>query len=367
MQFQERTRRLTRELSGQTAVVTSEASIFYLTGFRTTARRPKQIGPTAVVTGADTVLIAPAKWEAQITADDGVCCDRLLLYNNTAEQFYETLTAAIRAQNASVLWYEQDSIDLNTYLYLTEAFAGIPFCSLTAVLARMRLIKEPEEIARLRAAADVAVSAMEHAKNVLKPGITELDAVAELEYHMRKLGSDGVPFTMKLLSGMKSAVLTEVPGTKRMEEGDLVLTNFGAIRNGYSSDWTRTFCLGCAGREQEALYELVWEMERACIRLVKPGIPMSDLIACAAEVAAESPFGTYSNPHLGHSIGITCHEWPVLEPCVTETVAENMVFTLEPGIYVPGIGGVRIENEILVTADGCDVLTGLKKEVLLLP
>ncbi len=364
MQLKERRDRLSSKLSGQTAVVTSEANIFYLTGFRTTARRPKQIGPTAVVPGADCALIAPAKWEAQIAASAGVCYDRLVLYDNTTEGFLTTLASLIRTRDTSALWLEQDSIDLSTWLFLRETFADADFCNLAPHLAAMRLIKDADEIDLLRRSADVAVSAMEHAKTILKPGITELDAVAELEYHMRKRGSDGVPFTMKLLSGMKSAVITEVPGNKIMEKGDLVLTDFGAIVNGYSSDWTRTFCLGDSSPEQKALWQLAWEIENACIRLVKPHVPMSDLIDCARAVAAESPYGRYAGTHLGHSIGISCHEWPVLEPGVTETIEENMVFTIEPGVYVPGIGGVRIENEILVTADGCEILTGLKEETL---
>ena len=107
----------------------------------------------------------------------------------------------------------------------------------------------------------------------------------------------------------------------------------------------------------------MWRMERECIDLVKPGLPLAKLIERASEIANRHPLGRYFSPHLGHSVGITSHEWPVIEPGVSGELRENMVITIEPGIYVPGLGGVRMEDEVLVTACGHEILTGLKEEV----
>lgn len=348
-----------------TVCLTGEASVYYFTGFYTTARRPKQIGSTAVLLGPGIKrFVIPEKWRVQIQEQNLKDSGELVSYANTQKAYEECLKTQLRDMDLKKVWVEYGELDIPTYQML-ETLAD-QLGDITKKMASIRLIKTPEEIRKLRQSARVAVEAMEYAKTILSPGMRELDAVADIEYHMRKNGSDGVPFTMKLLSGDNASVVTRVPGNRVMQKGDLVLIDFGARVNGYSSDWTRTFCLGEASREQQEMYDLVWKMERECISLIKPDLPMEQLMEKVFEIAKGHPYGKYFNPHLGHSVGITSHEWPIIEPGVTETLRENMVITVEPGVYIPGMGGVRIEDEILVTKDGYEILTGLKEEKLVL-
>lgn len=348
-----------------TVLLTGEADIFYFTGFYTTARRPKQIGMTAVILASGVKkFVYPRKWQGQIEEQELSGLGEPVPYENTKEAYLETLTELLRREDMSLLWIVYDQTDLPTYLALRPLARMIK--DMGPKMAELRLIKSQDEIRRIKQAAAIAADAMEYAKTSLRAGITELEAAAEIEYHMRRNGSDGVPFTMKLISGRRSAVVTRVPEKKRIERGDLVLLDFGAKYLGYSSDWTRTFCISECTKEQRSLYELVRYMESECIKMVRPDLPMQELLKKAADIAAGHPYGKYFNPHLGHSVGITSHEWPTIDENVSGRLQENMVITIEPGVYVPGLGGVRIEDEVLVTERGYEILTGLKEETFVL-
>lgn len=346
-------------------LLTGEADIFYFTGFYTTAKRPKQIGMTAVIlTPGIKKFLYPDKWATQIEEQERNGTVDMVPYGDTKEEFLEKLVQVLKDVNARTLYITYDEVDLQTYFAVCPLAGEIR--DFRSRMNEIRLVKSEEEICRLRRAAALAVDAMEYAKEMLRIGMTELEAAARLEYHMRRNGSDGVPFTMKVLCGRHSAVVTRVPGNERIEEGDLVLVDFGARCQGYASDWTRTFCVGCATEVQRGLYELVWQIERECIRLVKPGLPISALMEKARMIASEHPFGEYFNPYLGHSIGIGSQEWPAIDSSARGELKKNMVITIEPGIYLPGLGGVRIEDEILVTDSGCEILTGLKEETFII-
>ena len=222
--------------------------------------------------------------------------------------------------------------------------------------------RERTALAGLRRSANLAKEAMEHACDILRPGVAELDVVAELEYFMRKNGSEGTPFTMKVLSGDNALRTINLPGTRKLAQGEIVLLDFGTTVGNYASDWTRSFMLGQPTREQQALYELVWRIERTCINRIRPGISLQSLMDTAFDVLRGHPFETWFNPYLGHSIGIDSVERPAIVPGVQGCLEENMVLTIEPGVYVPGVGGIRIEDEILVTSEGPEILTGLRTE-----
>lgn len=343
-------------------LLTSEANVQYETGFYTTARRPKQIGPNAVIlAGKDKYFLIPEKWRMQVEESVHTENVSLVTYPNTAESYYSKLAELIGSGQHGI-GIEYDGIDLKTFLHLKKAFPGSEFSDISREMEKKRLIKRPDEISALRHAARVAVDAMEFAKHCIKPGMTEYRCAAEIQSHMLLHGSDGVPFTMKALSGENSSVITRVPGNKAVREGEFILLDFGAKVDGYSSDWTRTFALGKETAEMRKLYETVFQMERRLISCIRPGLPLACLVEEAQKLAADSKYSEYYNPHLGHSIGITSHEWPIIEPGVQGELKENMVITIEPGIYVPGVGGVRIEDEILVTRAGYEIITGLEDE-----
>ena len=342
-------------------LLTSPQAIFYTTGFYTTARRPNQIGNQCVLMDEQfTLFFCPRNWgdvirpqlDSQITL---IPCDP------SPAALAEAVCRAL-PRKPERLGLEEETIILPLYLALREQLPETSLWDVTSRLYRARMKKTPAEIAGLRRSANLAKEAMEHACDILRPGVAELDVVAELEYFMRKNGSEGTPFTMKVLSGDNALRTINLPGTRKLAQGEIVLLDFGTTVGNYASDWTRSFMLGQPTREQQALYELVWRIERTCINRIRPGISLQSLMDTAFDVLRGHPFETWFNPYLGHSIGIDSVERPAIVPGVQGCLEENMVLTIEPGVYVPGVGVIRIEDEILVTSEGPEILTGLRTE-----
>lgn len=344
-----------------TILLTDEANIYYLTGFHTTAKRPKQIGANAVVLLPDACyFVIPGKWERQIREQVFTQC-RIVVYDGTQPDYFEKIAGLVSA-SFPVIWTEFESIPLKLWMFLNERFPKMDWMDITRTMEKARLVKSEYEILRLKKAAAAAVAAMEYAQRHIQEGMQEWELAAEVEYQMRKRGSEGVPFTMKALSGPKSAQVTEVPGMRTIRKGELILLDFGAVCDGYASDWTRTFCIGEPDRKQVEIYESVFRIKETCERMLSPGVSIEQLVQTAKRMAEESGFSAYYQTHLGHSVGIGSHEWPIMDLGVEGELAEHMVITIEPGIYVPGIGGVRLEDEYFITENGAEKLTGLSSE-----
>lgn len=335
-------------------------NICYATGFYTTARRPEQIGYTcALLTRGKTVVFCPQNWAGDLRREIGDAVE-VCPYQGGAEAL--ALQAASRLGEAEEIGLDMTGTELELYLALAAALPAARWVDVTGPMQRARLIKTPAEVAALRASAEVAKAAMECAKQLLRPGKTEWQVVAELEYEMRRRGSDGTPFTMKVLTGEHAVQTWNVPDDRPLRRGEIVLLDFGATVQHYASDWTRSFVLGQPTPEQQALYDLVWQVERACLAAARPGATAALLMQTAYKTLEGQRFAPYFNPYLGHSIGLKSQEWPPLRSGTDLVLEENMVLTIEPGIYVPGVGGVRIEDEILIRADGAECLTGLQEE-----
>lgn len=342
-------------------LLTDEADIYYTTGFHTTARRPKQIGANAVVLLPDAVyFLIPSKWEHQVAEQVSIQC-HIVVYDGAQADYFEK-AAGLVGTAFSVIWTEFDTMPLALWNFFHEKFPKVVWMDITRKMEQARMVKSGCEIVRLKKSAAVAVAAMEYAQHSIREGMSEWDLAAEVEYQMRKRGSEGVPFTMKALSGQKSAVVTEVPGLRKIQRGDLVLLDFGAVCEGYASDWTRTFCVGEADKKQTDIYENVFRIKEACESLLKPGTSIEELVRTGKDMAEEAGYAEYYPAHLGHSVGIRSHERPVLDEGTEGILKEHMVITIEPGIYVPGIGGVRLEDEYLITKEGAEKLTGLHSE-----
>lgn len=338
-------------------------NICYTTGFYTTARRPAQIGYTCVLITPDrAALFCPANWAQDIRDGLSGTTVEVCPYNGGADALAAQVAGALPAAKAVGL--DMTGTELELYLALCRALPGVEWQDVTRQLQRSRLVKTPEELLALRASATVAKAAMEQAKRILQPGKTERQVVAELEYEMRRRGSDGTPFTMKVLAGEHAVQTWNIPGNRVIRSNEIVLLDFGATVQRYASDWTRSFVLGAATEEQQELYDLVWRVERACIAAARPGVTVSHLMETAYQALEGHRFAPYFNPYLGHSIGLASQEWPPLRPDTELTLEENMVITIEPGVYVPGLGGVRIEDEIILHKDGAECITGLAQEGL---
>ena len=228
----------------------------------------------------------------------------------------------------------------------------------------MRAVKEPWELERIRRAEAIGDAAFARVLPLLKPGLTELEVAAELEYQMKLLGAEGLSFDTIVASGLNSSMPHAVPGEKKLEAGDFVTMDFGCRYQGYCSDMTRTVVLGKAGQRQKEIYETVRKAQEAALLVIRAGIRGKEADRAAREVIGEAGYGAFFGHSLGHSLGLFIHEQPSLSPSSEKILLPGMVETVEPGIYVPGFGGVRIEDLVLVTETGCENLTSSPKEMI---
>ena len=229
-----------------------------------------------------------------------------------------------------------------------------------------REIKEEVEIDRIVAAQRIAEQALEEILPLLKPGAVEQEVAAELDYRMARLGSTGVSFPTILVSGAKSSLPHGKPGEKRIEAGDFVTIDFGAMVGGYHSDMTRTFAVGFATDEMKRVYNTVLQAQLAGIEAFAPGARGCDVHEAAARVIRDAGYGDYFGHGLGHSLGLNIHEAPNASPRYTRAFHTGNVVTMEPGIYLPGKFGVRIEDMLYLGEDGKRNLTLAPKELRIL-
>ena len=234
-----------------------------------------------------------------------------------------------------------------------------------AVLDGLRAVKTAAEIAKIEVAAQILDQALARLLPLIRPGISEQALAATLEYEMRQLGSERTAFATILASGPRSALPHGVAGERVLANGDLVVLDFGAVFDGYHSDMTRTFCLGPASARQRQIYDIVLAAQLAGLAAVRPGAVCRQVDRAARRIIEDAGLGEFFGHGLGHSVGLAIHESPRLSPLAGDACLEaGMVVTVEPGIYLPEWGGVRIEDLVAVTADGCRILSKTDKQLL---
>lgn len=226
----------------------------------------------------------------------------------------------------------------------------------------LRVRKTPREVAHIRQAAQITDQAFEHILAYLKPGVQENDIALELEYFMRRSGAEGSAFDITVASGLRSAMPHGGASEKKLEAGDLVTLDFGALVRGYRSDMTRTVALGSVKPELRAIYEAVLEAQQMALSQVAPGRSGKDLDDLARHRLDELGYGEYFAHSLGHGVGLAIHELPFMSGVSQDVLEPGMTVTIEPGVYVPGLGGVRIEDLVLVTDSGYEVLSSSPKQ-----
>lgn len=217
---------------------------------------------------------------------------------------------------------------------------------------RTRRIKTPEEIELLAKAEAIGDQAFLEILKILQPGMTELEAAAELEYQMRKAGAGGFSFDTIMASGKNTSMPHAVPSEKKLEQGDFVTMDFGCTWQGYCSDMTRTIVLGEADEKQREIYQTVLAAQEAALSVLRPGLTGQEVDKAARDLISDAGYGAYFGHGLGHSVGLFIHEEPRLSPTGLDVLEAGMIETVEPGIYVPGFGGVRIEDMVVLTEDG---------------
>lgn len=268
------------------------------------------------------------------------------------------------SDNAANIGFEDLFVTYADHISLKEKCGFENMVPLGDSLNRRRSVKTPEELEYLRKAEEIGDRAFERVLEYLKPGITELEVAAYLEYTMKMNKASGLGFETIVASGPNSSMPHAVPGNRKLQNGDFVTMDFGCNYEGYCSDMTRTVVIGKANDRQKEIYKVVLDAQLAAIDAIKAGVIGCDIHNVAADIIAKAGYGEYFGHGLGHSVGLFIHEVPMFSPRVKEEIPEGAVLTVEPGIYIPGFGGVRIEDMGAVTKDGYDNFTHSPKELI---
>jgi Xaa-Pro aminopeptidase len=278
---------------------------------------------------------------------------------------YLSALAPLLAGGVRRVGVEHDSITLDQADYIREVLEpGGELLDIRPLTARLRAVKSELEIELIRHAAKIADHAMEEVISRLRPQITEVELSVVAECSMLQEGAEGVSFEPFLMSGENSWLPQRVSSCKPLRERELALLDMGAVYEGYCSDLTRTFTVGEVDEGSRRIFRVAYEAQQAAISAVKPGVSARDIDSVARGKIAEAGLGKYF-PHLtGHGVGLSSHESPIVDQEVDTVLEPGMVVTVEPGIYVPGVGAARVEDMVLVTPFGHEVLTEAPRELV---
>lgn len=349
-----------KEQSIDAAFITDPYNVFYVSGFKSNPH--ERLLGVMVFADAEPFLICPkmeipdaknAGWAGEVVGHQDT--------QNSMEILYQT--ALSRGVDLKTMAVEKAHMTVERYEALLSFFGDLSISQLDAQLNAMRVIKDDAELQILREAAALADYAIEVAARTIKEGITEIEVMTEIELALKKRGVTHMSFDTTVLTGARAASPHGKTGEYKLQQGDLVLFDLGVVHKGYCSDITRTLALGEPNEEQKEVYDVVYRSEMAALEAVKPGVTAAELDHISRQVIADAGYGDYFTHRLGHGLGIDVHEFPSIHGENTMTMEKGMVFTLEPGIYVPGKVGVRIEDDVAVTADGYEVLTKYPKEL----
>lgn len=264
------------------------------------------------------------------------------------------------------LGIEKSSITVQHLTYIEDIFKG-DLQSIDPLIEQQLKVKSEAEIELLRKSAEIASYTMNQVMDYIlnNKDVTEREATGYAKYIMGKNGAENYSFQPFMMSGTDSALPRRIPTTKKLTEGELIVFDMGCIYEGYCSDITRTFAIGEVNEKQQEIYDVAYEAQQRSIAAIKPGRSAEEIDAVARDYITENGYGAYF-PHLtGHGLGLNVHEYPILDVGEKAILEKNMVITMEPGIYVPDVGAVRIEDMILVTDNGYEYLTDSPRDLIL--
>ena len=345
----DRVRASLAELGLDALLVTYPANVRYLSHFSS------PVDGVVLVMPDTAVLLTDGRYTAQADAESAVPFE---IVANQDE-------AVARLAKGVKLAVESDHITLKRFRALAELLGGEPHAT-TGIVAGLRVIKSEEEITLLREAARLTDIGFAAALAFMRAGVSEVDVALELERAMRAAGADGPSFETIVASGKRGAMPHGTASGKRLEEGELVTLDFGAAYRGYHADMTRTVAVGDPGEELRRMYAAVLESQVAAVAAIGPGRTGVELDSVARDILKSHGLGQYFSHSLGHGTGLDIHENPRLSQRSTDVLEPGMIVTVEPGAYIPGFTGLRIEDLVLVTHDGHEVLSHSPKELLTL-
>jgi Xaa-Pro aminopeptidase len=325
----------------------------YLTGFTGSAG-------AALVTAREALLLVDFRYVEQAAAE-APDCEVVRVPRPTAD----AITELVRRKELLRIGFEPDGLTYKEHDQLASALRPIAFLPVDGI-DRLRWIKDPDEQALIREAAAIADAGFKHIQRFLRPGVQEREVALELEFFMRRQGAEKEAFETIVASGVRSSLPHGRASDKKLGPGEFVTLDFGAVIRGYHSDCTRTVALGHVSPRQREIYDLVLTAQQTALAGLRPGVNARDVDALARQVIADAGHGEHFGHGLGHGVGLAIHEGPTLSPREDATLEAGMTVTVEPGVYLPGWGGVRIEDLVVLTAQGCEILTRTPKQLLIL-
>lgn len=278
---------------------------------------------------------------------------------------YGEVEKVLSESQALTLAFEKDHVTFAEYEKMKEALS-VELKPETQLIEQLRMVKDESEIQLIQEAVRITEAAYVHILDYIEEGMTEIEVANELDFFMRSKGASGVSFDTIVASGKRSAMPHGVASEKKIEQGDMITIDFGCYYKGYTSDMTRTFALGDPGEELKKIYQIVLQANLKATQAAKAGITGAELDKVARDHIEQAGYGDQFGHTLGHGIGLEVHEGPSLSYRNSEPLQAGMVVTNEPGIYLPGLGGVRIEDDLVITADGNHNLMSVGKELIIL-
>ncbi len=311
-----------------------------------------------VITQKESLFLTDSRYWTQ--ADEEVKGSQIIHYKKKMEGIFSLLFDL----KLKEIGFESAFLPFVAYQFLAEKLANqARLVPLEEALRNLRAVKDAHELALIRRAIDISSNAFLQVTQMLKEGVVEREAALEMESIMKRSGAEATGFDIILASGKRSALPHGKASDKRIKKGDFILIDFGSGFQGYHSDQTRTVVCGRPSAEQQRIYQIVKEAHDRAVEKVRPGIPVSEVDGAARDHIRNQGYGEYFGHGTGHGIGLAVHEDPAVNGENKELLQEGMVFTIEPGIYLPDWGGVRIEDMVLVTSRGAAILTHLPTEL----
>ena len=345
---------LLEERKSAAAAFSHLPNVRYLSGFT---------GSNAVLllTGRGVTLFTDPRYELQASGE--VDCPVKIVRGSLWPEVAKT----VRRRKVATLALEAEHLAQAEFVRIAAVLGdSVNLADVSGLAERLRSVKDPTEIEAIRRSMDVCGKAYLQTLKKIKVGMTENAIAAELEYRMRRLGAEKPSFETIVASGERSALPHAQPTGARLEANRLLLVDMGACLNGYASDMTRVVHMGRASKATRRLYDAVLEAHLAALDLVRPGVTCSEVDGAARKTLKRLGYAQYFQHSTGHGLGLEIHEAPRIGRKIEDVIEQNMVITIEPGAYIPGAGGVRIEDTVLVTERGAESLTKVPKEFLVL-
>jgi Xaa-Pro aminopeptidase len=351
----QRRQQLTRPLASEgvdALLVSNPLNVTYLTGFSGDSSH-------LILLPQRTLLVSDRRFTAQLAEE---CPGLETVIRPPAQTLHAAVAEALTKLGVRSVGFESSHLTVAEWETLREAVKTIDWKPGRDRVEKLRVIKDESEVAAIREAIDLAERAFSVFRTLLRPADREKDLADFLEATIRRLGGNGTSFPSIIAVGERAALPHAPPTERAVGDGELLLVDWGASGRFYKSDLTRTFATRTISPKLEAVYAVVAKAQQRAIARIRPGVKGREVDAEARAVIAEANFGDLDHG-LGHGIGLEIHEGPALRPNSEAVLQPGMVVTVEPGIYQPGWGGVRIEDDVLVTPDGCEVLTHVGRDL----